>query len=53
MAFCWRANDGPPLVVFGSSLSNPHQLEKNVLEGPPLTKLSGSTHLNVLSCHIT
>ena len=36
MAFCWRA-----ILVFGS----PHQLHKNVGNvGPPLKKLSGSTH---------
>ena len=41
MAFRWRANDGPLIVVFGSSL--PHQI-KNVKVGPPLTKLSGFAH---------
>ena len=43
MAFPWRADDGPILVVFGSSL--PHQLKKTLVKcGPPLTKLSGSAY---------
>ena len=43
MAFRWRADHVPLIVVIGSFLS---QLEKNnVVEvGPPLTKLSGSAH---------
>ena len=46
MAFRWRANDGPLIVVHGSS---PHILKKKkkknlVLVGPSLTKLSGSAH---------
>ena len=41
--FRGRADDGPLLVVFGSSL--PHYLKKNVVKvGPPLTKLSGFAH---------
>ena len=50
MASRWWADDGPLLVVFGSSLS-PHQLKQekrrrnNVVRiGPPLTKLSESAH---------
>ena len=48
MAFCWRADNSPLIVVhvFGSSPT--HQLkkqkQKNVLVGPPLTKISGSAH---------
>ena len=39
----WRADGGPCLVVFGSSL--PSSTKKNVARvGPPLTKLSGSAH---------
>ena len=41
IAFHWRADDGPLIVVFGSS----HQLKEIVVKaGPPLTKLSGSAH---------
>ena len=56
MVLRWQADDGPLILVFGSSLpssryilSSPHQLkkEKNVVKvGPPLTKLSGSAHAN-------
>ena len=50
MAFRWRADDGPLIVVFGSFL--PHQPKKKkkkkktyvVKDGPPLTQLSGSAH---------
>ena len=44
MVFCWQANDGPLIVVLGSSLpiSTP---QKNVKVGPPLTNLSGSAHV--------
>ena len=46
MAFCWRADDGPLIVVFGYA----HQLKKlpkkpTVKAGPPLSKLSGSGHM--------
>ena len=47
MAFRWRADVGPPIVVFG--IFPPYQTKKkekekiNVIKvGPPLTKLSGS-----------
>ena len=43
MAFCWRANVGLHIVVF--RLQTPHHLKKNIVKiGPPLAKLSGSTH---------
>ena len=35
MTICWRADDGPLIVVFGSS----HQLKNCVKAGPPLTKI--------------
>ena len=40
-AFLWRADVGPLMVVFGSSL--PSSTKKTVVKvGPPLAKLSGS-----------
>ena len=42
MAFCWRADEGRLIVVFGSSLSSSAKKKttKKVVEvGPPLTKL--------------
>ena len=43
MAFCWRADDDPLIVVLGAFL--PSSKKKNVVKvGPPLTKLSGSAH---------
>ena len=39
MAFLWRADDGPLIVVFESSLP-----QKNGRVGPPLKKLFGSAH---------
>ena len=45
MAFCWRAGDSPLIVVFDPFPSNNNNNKKNVVKfGPPLTKLSGSTH---------
>ena len=45
MVFGWRADDGPLLVVFGSSLpSSTKQTTNNVRVGAPLTKRSGSPH---------
>ena len=44
MAFRWRAEVGLFIVVFGFSLT--YQLKKVVKVGPPLTKLSGSTHVD-------
>ena len=46
MAFYWRTDDGPFIVMFGNSI--PHQLKKKKLIelGPPLT-LSGSAHVLV------
>ena len=42
MAFWWRGDDVPLIVVFGSTL--PLSTKKEVKVGPPLTKLSGSAH---------
>ena len=44
----WRANDGPFIAVFRSSIpsSTKKKTQKNVIKfGPPLTKLSGSAHV--------
>ena len=44
-AFRWRADDGPLLVVFGSSLPSPTKTitNKNIVKvGPPLNKLPSS-----------
>ena len=40
IAFRWWADDGPILLVFGST----HQIKTPVKVGPPLKKLSGSAH---------
>ena len=42
MAFHWRADDGPLIVVFGSSL--PSSTKKNFVKVGLLTKLSGPAH---------
>ena len=42
MAFRWQADDGPLLVLFGSSL--PSQKIQNTKNTLPLAKHSGSTH---------
>ena len=48
MVFRWRAEDGPLIVVLGSSLpssTKKKKKKKNIVKvGPPLTKLSGSAH---------
>ena len=45
--FRWRANDGPLIVVFGSSLlSSTKKNPPKTKVGPPLTKVSGSMHEN-------
>ena len=50
MAFRWRADDDPLIVVLGSFLPSSKKKKKkkkkkNVVKvGPPLTKLSGSAH---------
>ena len=50
MAFRWRADDGPILVAFGSTI----YLNKNVVKvGPPLKKHSGSTHGFIYFVHFT
>ena len=42
--FKWRADDGPLLVLIGSSFhSSKKQKQKNIGVGPPLAKLSEST----------
>ena len=43
MAFRWRADDDPLIVVLGFSL--PSSTKKTVKVGPPLTKLSVSAHV--------
>ena len=43
MAFRWWVDDGPLIVVLGSSLPTSTK-KKNVKVEPPLTKLSGSAH---------
>ena len=44
MAFCWQADGGPFIAVFGSSIPSSTK-KKNVIKyGPPLTKLSGCAH---------
>ena len=43
MAFRWRADIGPLLVVFGSALPVLNYCQCCRV-GPPLTKLSGSAH---------
>ena len=44
MAFRWRADDGPILAVFGSSLPSLTEEKNAVRVVPPLTTLSGSAH---------
>ena len=45
MVFHWRADDGPFIAVFGSSIpSSIKKKEYGIKFGPPLTKLSGSAH---------
>ena len=44
--FRWRADDGPHIVKFGSSLHS--STKKGFQIGPPLTKLSGSAHASLL-----
>ena len=50
MAFCWLADDGPLIVVFGSSLPSSKKKQQRCQVGPPLTKLSGSAHEQELQC---
>ena len=49
MAFCWLADDGPLIVVFGSSLPSSN---KNVKVGPPLIKFSESAHGTLPECQM-
>ena len=58
LAFRWRADDDPLIVVLRSSLpsstsSKKQKTKKNVKIGPPLTKLSGSAHRITLHVHNT
>ena len=50
MAFPWRADDGPFIAEFRSSIPTPTKRKKskeNLFKfGPPLTKLSGSAYAN-------
>ena len=46
MAFRWRAEDGQFIVIFGSSI--PSSTNKKKTFGPPLTKLSGSAHVDII-----
>ena len=48
MAFRWQADDGPVIVVFGSSLPSSTKKKKVIKVGPLLTKLSGSAYAMVL-----
>ena len=45
VAFRWRADGGPFIAVFESSI--PHQVKNVIKFGPPLTKLSESAHVGV------
>ena len=53
LAFCWRAGDGPLIVVFDHFPTNNNKKNNVVKVGPPLTKLSGSTHPAVTHISIT
>ena len=45
MAFRWRADDGPLIVLFESTQpSSTKKKQKKVKVGPPQTKFSGSAH---------
>ena len=45
MAFRWRADDGPFIEVFGSSIPSLTKNKRTMIKfGPPLTKLFGSVH---------
>ena len=44
MAFCWRADDGLLLLLFGSSFPSSKKTQKTSELDPPLAKLSGSAH---------
>ena len=49
MAFPWLADDGPHIVVFGSSLptSTKKNKKKSVKDGPPLKKLYRSVNIDI------
>ena len=48
MVFRWRADDGPFLTVFGSSI--PSSTNEKLSNLDPSDKLSGSAHVNVYLC---
>ena len=50
MAFRWRADDGPFIAVFRSSILSSTKKKNAIKSGPPLTKLSGSAHGMVDFC---
>ena len=53
MAFRWRADDDPLIVVLGSSLpsSTKKKRKKKLYQNwTPLTELSGSAHRDVVIC---
>ena len=47
MAFHWRADDGPLLVVFGSS--HPHFLKKTLSEMDPLWQNVPDPRMDIIS----
>ena len=52
MAFRWRADGGPRIVLFGST--HPSSAKKSVVKvGPPLTKFSGSAHAPVTNMYVS
>ena len=52
MAFRWRADDDPLIVVLGSSLpSSTKKTKKKLYQNwTPLTELSGSAHRDFVIC---
>ena len=49
MVFCWRADDGPFIMVFVSSIAlSTKKTKKNIKFGLPLKKLSRSAHTSVI-----
>ena len=47
MAFRWRVDDNPFIVIFGFSITSSTEKKNFIKFGPPLTKLSGSAHAYV------
>ena len=53
MAFRWMADDGPLIVIFGSSLSSSSKrTQKSAKVGPPLTKRSGYAYNEASDQHL-